>query len=141
MQDRLKKAADDEGLPFGEREKTFNSRFAQELGKWAESKNKGDLFHHAVYKACLVDGINIADIPALLDIASPIGLPLDEAEKVLANRSFKSHVDEDWALCSKNLIIAAPSFVINNDKLVGAQPYEKIEQLVQSNGAVKKNKG
>jgi len=138
MQARLKKAAESEGLPFGEREKTFNSRLAQELGKWAESRNKGDQFHHAVFEAFLVDGINIAAIPALLNIASSIGLPRDVAEEVLMKRSFKSLVDKDWALSSEKLITAAPSFVMNNEKLVGAQPYEMIERFVQANGAVRR---
>jgi predicted DsbA family dithiol-disulfide isomerase len=34
---QLKKVADALGLPLGEREKTYNSRLAQELAKWAES--------------------------------------------------------------------------------------------------------
>jgi len=33
---RLKKAASDCGLPLGTREKTYNTRRAQEVGKWAE---------------------------------------------------------------------------------------------------------
>jgi hypothetical protein len=33
---RLKKVAEELGLPFGERKKTYNSRLAQELGKWAK---------------------------------------------------------------------------------------------------------
>jgi hypothetical protein len=37
MMASLKRAADKEGLPLGERKKTYNSRLAQELGKWAES--------------------------------------------------------------------------------------------------------
>jgi len=53
---RLKKVADELGLPLGERKKTFNSRLAQELAKWVESKGKGDTFHDAVFRAYFVDG-------------------------------------------------------------------------------------
>ena len=38
---RLKSVARAEGLPFGNREMTYNSRPAQELGKWAESRGEG----------------------------------------------------------------------------------------------------
>jgi predicted DsbA family dithiol-disulfide isomerase len=31
------------------RKKTYNSRLAQELGKWAETKGKGDEYHDAVF--------------------------------------------------------------------------------------------
>ena len=60
MRRHLRKTADELGLPLGEREKTYNSRLAQELGLWAESKNKGDEFHAAVSKAYFVEGKNIA---------------------------------------------------------------------------------
>jgi predicted DsbA family dithiol-disulfide isomerase len=39
---RLKKAARELGLPWSDREMTYNSRLAQELGKWAEQEGRGD---------------------------------------------------------------------------------------------------
>ena len=41
MMRHLRQTAAELGLPFGDREKTYNSRLSQELGLWAESKNKG----------------------------------------------------------------------------------------------------
>lgn len=140
MKDSLKKAADEAGLPLGDRTKTFNSRLAQELGKWAESNDKGDPFHHAVFKAFFADGINIAKIPALVDIAASVGLPREESEAVIVKRTFKAYVDEDWALSQKNGITAVPTFVMNKDRLVGAQPYEMLEKLMEEKG-VKKRTG
>ena len=139
MRDRVQQAADEAGLPFVDRTKTFNSRLAQELGKWAESNDKGDPFHHAVFKAFFAVGINIAKIPALVDIAASVGLPREEAEAVLAKRVFQADVDEDWSLSQKNGITAVPTFVINNDRLVGAQPYEMLKGLMEETG-VKKSK-
>jgi len=138
MRDRVKQAADDEGLPFIDRKKTFNSRLAQELGKWAESKGKGDPFHHAAFRAFFAEGINIAKIPALLDIAASVGLPRDEAEEVLVKRTFKKEVDEDWSLSRKKGITAVPTFVMNKDKLVGAHPYETLEKLMEAHGVRKR---
>ena len=63
---RLKKVAEELGLPLGERKKTYNSRLAQELGKWAETKGKGDEFHDAVFRAYFVDGKNIAKADVLV---------------------------------------------------------------------------
>ncbi len=134
MKDRMKVAAAEAGLPLGDRNRTFNSRLAQELGKWAESQGKGDPFHYAVFKAYFADGINIAKIPTLVDIASSVCLPRDESEAVIVKRSFKEEVDEDWSLSQKNGITAVPTFVINNDRLVGAQPYEKLERLLKEQG-------
>jgi len=138
MKDRLKEAAEEAGLPLGDRAKTFNSRLAQELGKWAESKDKGDQFHHAVFKAFFADGINIAKIPALVDIAASVGLPREESESVLVKRTFKAEVDEDWLLSQKNGITAVPTFVMNKDRLVGARPYEMLEELMEESGVKKR---
>ena len=137
MKDRVRNAADEAGLPFGDRVKTFNSRLAQELGKWAESNEKGDSFHHAVFKAYFADGINIAKIPALVDIAASVGLPRKESEAALVKRAFKADVDEDWSLSQKNGITAVPTFVINNDRLVGAHPYDMLERFMEANGVKK----
>ena len=134
----MKQAADEAGLPLIDRLKTYNSRLAQELGKWAESNDKGDSFHHAVFKAYFADGINIAKIPALMDIAASVGLPREESEAVLVERTFKAKVNEDWSLSRKNRITAVPTFVMNKDKLVGAQPYEMLERLMEANGVKKR---
>lgn len=136
---RLRKTASDLGLPFGDREKTYNSRLAQELGLWAESKNKGDVFHTAVFNAYFVDGKNIAKIPVLVDLAASVGLSAGEAAEVLATRAFKSAVDADWSLSRERGITAVPTFVMKHDKLVGAQPYEMLERLMKANGVRKRD--
>jgi predicted DsbA family dithiol-disulfide isomerase len=139
MMRHLRKTAEELGLPFGKREKTYNSRLSQELGLWAESKNKGDVFHTAAFKAYFVDGKNIAKIPVLVDLAASVELPSEEAEAVLATRSFKAAVDSDWNLSREKAITAVPTFVINQDKYVGAQPYEMLVKIMEANG-VKKRK-
>ncbi len=140
MRDRIKQAADEAGLPFADRLKTYNSRLAQELGKWAESNDKGDSFHRAVFKAYFADCVNIAKIPVLVEIAESVGLPREEAESVLLKRTFQAEVDEDWMVSQKNGITAVPTFIMNKDRLVGAQPYEALERIMDANG-VKKRTG
>jgi predicted DsbA family dithiol-disulfide isomerase len=134
---RLRKTASDLGLPIGDRQKTYNSRLAQELGLWAESKNKGDVFHMAVFKAYFVDGKNIAKIPVLVDLAASVGLSAEEAAEILATRAFRSAVDADWSLSRERGITAVPTFVMKQDKLVGAQPYDMLEKLMKANGVEK----
>ena len=131
---RLKTKAAELGLPFGERRKTYNSRLAQELGCWAEIKNKGDAFHMAAFKTYFVAGKNIAKIPVLLDLAASVGLPREDAETVLSTRAFKEPVDKDWAISKEKGITAVPTFMINHDKLVGAQPYEILQEFMALNG-------
>ena len=138
MMQNLKKTAANLGLPLGNRQKTYNSRLAQELGKWAETKNTGDAFHAEAFKVYFVDGKNIAKLPVLLDLAEFTGLNREEAESVILNRTFKEAVDEDWALSIKNGIKAVPTFKMKNDQLVGAQSYSTLERLLISNRVKKR---
>lgn len=136
---RLKSVADAEGLPLGTRKMTFNSRLAQELGKWAEEKGKGDEFHDAVFRTYFADGKNVAKKEVLLELCKKVGLPVKEATEVLESRAFKEAVDEDWKLSMRKRITAVPTFVINHQAVVGAQPYEVLEAFLVQNGVKKTN--
>ncbi len=135
---RLKKAAKELGLPLGERKKTYNSRLAQELGKWAETRGRGDEFHDAAFRAYFVDGKNIAKSDTLIALAGAVGLPEKEAGEILQRRAFREAVDSDWTLCKRLGISAVPTFVLDHQSLVGAQPYEALEQLLLANGVKRK---
>jgi predicted DsbA family dithiol-disulfide isomerase len=138
MLERLKKVADDLGLPWGTRKMTFNSRLAQEMGKWAEEKGKGDGFHEAVFRSYFVEGKNIAKKDVLLGLAKKVGLPVKEAREVLESRSFKEAVEEDWKLSMKWGVTAVPTFVIDGHAVVGAQPYDVLEAFLVQNGIKKR---
>ena len=129
MMDHLKRVAADFGLPFGMRSRTYNSRRAQELGKWAESLNKGEEFHMAIFKAYFADGLNIAKIPVLVEIAESVGLK--GAEEVLSKGECKEAVDSDWKYSRSCQITAVPTFVAKGRMVVGAQPYNVLEELLK----------
>lgn len=127
----LSKTAKQMGLPFGERPMTFNSRRAQELGKWAEACGRGEVFHRAVFNAYFADGHNIAQIPVLTRIAATVGLRPDEARAVLLERSFREAVDRDWQRARNLGITAVPTFVAKGRRLVGAQTYRDLARLIE----------
>jgi predicted DsbA family dithiol-disulfide isomerase len=131
---RLKRTARELGLPWGERKKSFNSRLAQELGKWAETKGKGDEYHNAVFRAYFVDGRNIAETDVLMGVVKAVGLPENEAREALQKRTFKASVDSDWELVDKMGISSVPTFALDDRIVVGAQPYEVLEQFLRENG-------
>ena len=126
----LKRVAKDLGLPFGDRTMTYNSRLAQEMGLWAQSRGKGHEFHLAVFKAYFVDGRNLARKEVLMELVASCGLDPVQGESVLDNRSFSDAVDADWALSRQSGIQAAPTFVYGFQRLVGAQPYLALKNLV-----------
>jgi len=127
---RMKGLMDAEGLPYGERTHTYNSRLAQELGKWADTQPGGDVLHDALYRAYFVDARNIGDETVLLDIVASAGLPVDAAGEVLTTRSFREAVDADWTLSREIGVTGVPTFVCGGYGVVGAQPYEMLEQML-----------
>jgi len=139
---RMKTLMDAEGLPFGRRTHTYNSRLAQELGKWADTQpgavsNPGAI-HDRLYKAYFVDAKNLADIDLLVEIAASVGLPADEARAVLVERRFTEAVDADWEKSHRYGVTGVPTFVAARYGVVGAQPYAALEQLVQKAGAARR---
>lgn len=121
-------------LPFGNREKTYNSRLAQELGKFAEQQRKGDDFHNSVFRAYFADGLNIGLQSTLVDIGAKIGLTSESVQEVLEKRLFKEAVDKDWTRSYQMGVNAVPTFMMNGMPLAGAQPYEKLVQMMDAGG-------
>ncbi len=125
---------DAEGLPYVRGERTYNSRLAQELAKLAEQEGKQGI-HDALFRAYFVDGINLADVDALTTIAERSDLSGAEARRALEQRTFRDAVDADWARARGLGVTGVPTFVAGGRGVVGAQPYEVLEELVRRAGA------
>jgi predicted DsbA family dithiol-disulfide isomerase len=138
MYQRMKGLMDAEGLPYGRRTHTYNSRLAQELGKWADTRPDGAALHDALYRAYFVEARNIGDPEILVEIAASVGLPAEEARAVLAERRFSDAIDADWAKSHQYGVTGVPTFVAARYGVVGAQPYEVLEQLVEKAGAARR---
>ena len=138
MNAQMKARMDAEGLPYGERTMTYNSRLAHEVGKWADTQPGGEAIHDAMFRAYFVEARNIGDPAVILDIVKQVGLPVDEAREVIDKRTFKDAVDEDWALSRQLGVTGVPTFVAGRYGVVGAQPYETLERLVERAAAEEK---
>lgn len=135
---RLKKTAEELDLPWSGMEKSYNSRLAQEAGKWAEEKGRGEEFYRAVFRAYFAEGANIAKRDVLAELAGRVGLPREEASEVLESRRLGQAVDEDWALSRRSFITAVPTFIMDDRRVVGAQPYSRLDQLLRESGVPEK---
>ena len=120
-----------EGLPYGNRTMTYNSRLAQELGSWADTQPGGEAIHDALFRAYFVDCKNIGDKEELIGIAQSVGLDGEKAREAIEKRTFKAAVDADWAKSRDYGVTGVPTFVAGGYGVVGAQPYEALVQLVE----------
>ena len=70
--------------------------------------------------------------------AASVGLPADEARRVIEERSFREAVDRDWARARQLGVTGVPTYVIGGQGVAGAQPYEVLEEFVTSLGATRR---
>ena len=137
-QAQMKGLMEQEGLPYGRRTHTYNSRLAQEIGAWADTQDGGEAIHDALYRAYFVDTKNIGDPEVLLEIVAAVGLDVAAARKVLEERSFKEAVDQDWQKSHQYGVTGVPTFVAAGHGVGGAQPYETLEKFLESVGVEKR---
>ncbi len=137
-QDQMKGLMAEEGLPYSDRTHTYNSRLAQEVGAWADTQEGGEAIHDAIYKAYFVEAKNIGDPDVLLKIVKANNLSVEEARKVIEERTFKDVVDEDWRKSHQMGVTGVPTFVAAGQGVVGAQPYETLEKFLGSVGVTKR---
>ena len=137
-QDQMRGLMAEEGLPYGDRTHTYNSRLAQEVGAWADTQEGGEAIHDAIYKAYFVESKNIGDPDVLLKIVRANNLSVEEARKVIEERTFKDVVDEDWRKSHQMGVTGVPTFVAAGQGMVGAQPYETLEKFLGSVGVTKR---
>jgi len=131
MYARMKGLMEEEGLEYGQRTHTYNSRLAQELGKWADTQPHGEAVHDALYRAYFVDGRNIGDIETLVAIAASVGLAPDQTRAVLEQRTFRDQVDADWVKSKMYGVTGVPTFVAGGYGVVGAQPYATLARFIE----------
>ena len=132
MKQRMSGLMAEENLPYGNRTHTYNSRFAQELAKWGESFPEGEALNLKLFEAYFAEGRNLAEPEVVLEVAEGAGLDRDAAEEMIRKRSFRDAVDADWKRAHELDVTGVPTFVSGNRGLLGAQPYEALEQLIRT---------
>ena len=134
MLTHLRRTARELNLPFGDRHMTYNSRRAQELGKWAEEVGRGEAFHKAVFRAYFAEGRNIARVAVLTDIVQTIGGDPAAARSALEEGHYAKAVDSDWQVSRRMGISAVPTFVADGRHLVGARAYRDLIRFIFDRG-------
>jgi len=70
-----------------------------------------------------------------------VGLPSDAAREVLADGTFKDAVDADWEEARRRGITGVPSFIAGKYKVVGAQPYNVLADLLRAADSEAESRG
>jgi predicted DsbA family dithiol-disulfide isomerase len=139
MTRRLRVLMAKEGLEYGDRTHTYNSRLAQELAVAGDAAGVTDALHDALFAAYFVDARNLASPEVLMEIARKVGLDEAEARRAIEERAYRSEVDEHWRRARMLGVTGVPTFVVGGFGVVGAQPYEALEGLLLRAGAARRN--
>ena len=100
------------------------ARAAQEQGKFWE-------YHDALYRnQGSINGGTFSD-EKLIELAGEIGLDAESFESSLTSGRFESIVERDLREAQDAGIQGTPSFVVNGQRLVGPQPLEAFEQVIE----------
>ena len=135
---RMVALMEQEGLPYGDRTMTYNSRMAQEVAVWAITRPNGAAIHDMLFRAYFVSDVNLAEVDNLLAIVERMGLSGEQAKEALQLRQFREAVDADWQRSRDLGITSVPTFVIGKNGLVGAQPYEQLDRFLTESGIARR---
>jgi len=132
MQQYVKGVANQVGLDFHpDKAVVANSFNAHRLIQFAKTKGLGNEAEEALFKAHFIEGKNIDDKEALLQIATDISLDESETREVLASDAFEKEVKRDEMQAQSFGISGVPFFVLNNKYAVsGAQSPETFLQAL-----------
>ncbi len=72
------------------------------------------------------------DRPSLEKYAQELGLNMDKFKAALDSGKFKSQIDSDKAEAQKAGASGTPTFFINGNRLVGAQPIDQFKTAIDS---------
>jgi predicted DsbA family dithiol-disulfide isomerase len=114
-----------------------NSYLALQAGEWAAEQPDGDRFHRAMLKAYFEDLADIGTIDGIVPIAEAVGLDGNELRAALESGAFKKQTDDGLTWSRAIGVTAVPTFIFDDRYgVVGAQPYEVLEEMMREMGKV-----
>ncbi|MHA2008296.1 MAG: DsbA family oxidoreductase [Promethearchaeota archaeon] len=129
----VKRLADEDGLNLKYSGKLPNSRLALYVSEFARSKGKFDEFHKLIFDAYWKEGKDIGDISLLLDLADSIGLDQEEIKDYIKSDEPKNRLKKNMFELGRYGINGVPTFLIGDQFVIGAQPYEVFEKVIKQN--------
>ena len=114
------------------------SVLASEASYCAQKQNKFWEYHNTLYNNWGGENTGWISENVLLGFARDTGLNLDDFSRCLENSEFRQKVLDNEEFAKEIGISATPSFLIFNNnelyRIIGAQPFEKFEQVFQKLG-------
>jgi predicted DsbA family dithiol-disulfide isomerase len=132
MHSHLESVAESVGLEMKSRDVIINSRRALGVAELARERGRYEPVHNALFKAHWEGTAKLEDVEDLARIGAGAGLDAAEVREVVETGRYDPVIDENRRLATSAGINAIPAHVFGGRYLVvGAQPYEVLEQVVE----------
>lgn len=102
-----------------------NAQKAAEASECAHAQGKYWEYHDKLFENQASLSVN-----SLKKYAADIGLDVAQFDDCLTSGMYAAEVNADAAAAAQNGISGTPGFIINGQKVSGAQPYDKFEQII-----------
>ncbi len=107
----------------------YNSKNSLKVNEYARQQGKLEAFHKAIFKAYLVDDKNIGNLDILLDIAEKVGLDRSKTKAFIESEESESFVMDSKNEAVRLGINSVPSFIIGQNLIRGAYPYDAMKEM------------
>lgn len=137
MNDHVKTLAAAEGLDYDfERYTLVNTLDAHRLTHLPRTHGVGAGLHERFLRAQLIEGEVLDDADTLLRLSTEVGVPEDEARRVLEGDDYKAEVDQDTSELRALGGNGVPFFVVDRRYgIAGAQPTEVFLRALETASA------
>jgi predicted DsbA family dithiol-disulfide isomerase len=126
MSERVKGLAAQEGLAYDfDRAVSVNTFDAHRMTQLAKVHGRGAEMHERLLRAHLVEGELVDDADTLVRLGAEVGVPADEARRVLAGDEYADAVEEDIREARTLHVTGVPFFALDRRYgIAGAQSVE-----------------
>ena len=128
----FEQVANAEGLPYGTRTHWYNSVPAHEAALWADEHGNGEAFRRAVYPAYFADGLNIGSVDVLVILADSLQLDSADLQSAVQDGRYRERVNEQFEFARAAGVTGVPAYIAGQYSMVGAQPYEIFQRLIET---------
>ena len=134
MYDRMTEEAKKEGLNFNLNhiKKTPNTVLSHLLIKLAEQTNTHNKLKEKIYQSYFIDGIDIGNRKALINIGTEFNLKENEINEFFNSDNIKK-INSYISIAKNKEINGVPFFEIGKDFISGAQSSANLESAIKSN--------
>ena len=127
---QVQKLSEEAGLKLNPLTGISNSRLSLQIAEFAKEKGKFKEYHEAVFRGYWQESIDIGDRKQLFSLAAQVGLDLNELESYLESGKAADKLNQHLQEVREYGINGVPTFVIGNKMVVGAQPYQVLEKVL-----------